>query len=63
MNKISETKRSKDNCSRAANAGNNKNKEYNRKKKDRQSNTKSSANKNLSVKCTYFIQDGHFADK
>ena len=63
MNKISETKKSKNNSSGAANAGNNKNKESKQKKKYQQINTNFSVNKNLSMKCTYCGQDGHFAIK
>ena len=63
MNKISETKKSKDNISGTANAGNNKNKESNQNKKDHKSNNNSIVNKNLSMKCTYFRQDGHFVIK
>ena len=60
-NKSSETKKSKDNISRAANSG--KNKESKKKKKDHQINTNSSVNKNPSMKCTYCGHDGHFAIK
>ena len=63
MNKISETKKSKNNSSGAANAGNNKNKESKQKKKYQQINTNFSVNKNLSMKCTYCGQNGHFAIK
>ena len=63
MNKGSETNKSKDNSSGAANSGNNKNKHSKHKKKDHQSNTNSSANKNSSDKCTYCGQDGQFTIK
>ena len=63
MNKISETKKSKNKSSGAANAGINKNKDSNQKKKGQQSNTNSSANKHSSTKCTYCGQDGHFIIK
>ena len=63
MNKISETKKSKYNCSGAANAGNNKNKYSKQNKRDQQSNKKSIFNKNMSMKCTYYGQDGHFTIK
>ena len=46
MNKSSVTKTSKENNYGAANAGNNKNKYSNKTKKDQQSDTNSSANKN-----------------
>ena len=62
MNKISETKKSKYNCSGAANAGNNKNKYSKHKKKDQKSNNKY-INNNFPVKCTYCRQNGHFAIK
>ena len=63
MNKSSGTKKSKDNSSGAANDGYNKNKDSNKNKKDQQSNTISSVNKNSSMKCTHFVQDGRFAIK
>ena len=44
MNRRPETKKPKDNSSRAANAGTNKNKESKQKKKDQQSNNNSSVN-------------------
>ena len=47
MNKISETEKSKDDRSGAANAGDNKNKESKQKKRDQQSNTNSSVNINF----------------
>ena len=63
MNKISETKKSKENSSGAAKAVNNTNKWSRQNKKDQQSNTNSSVNKNSSIKCTYCGQDDHFAIK
>ena len=61
MNKIPETKKSKDNISWAANTRNNKDKDFKEKKKYQQSNNNSSANKNLSAECIYCGQDGHFS--
>ena len=63
INKILETKNSKDNISGAANVGNNKNKESKNNKKYQKSNNNSRVNKNSSMKCTYYGQDGHFAIK
>ena len=53
MNKISETKKSKDNSSVAANAVNNKYKESKQNKKDQKINTNSTINKNVPMKCTH----------
>ena len=53
----------KNNSSGAADDGNNKNKESKQKKKYQQIDTNFSVNKNLSMKCTYCGQDGHFAIK
>ena len=50
INKILETKNSKDNISRAANVGNNKNKESNNNKKYQKGNNNSRVNKNSSMK-------------
>ena len=63
MNKISETKKSKDNNCGSSNAGNNKNKKSIQKEKEQQSNNNYSVNKNSSMKCTYCRQDGHFTIK
>ena len=63
MNKISKTKKWKDNSSGAANTCNNNNKESKQKKNYRHSNTNSIANRKLSAKCTYNRQDGHFTTK
>ena len=48
MNKISETKKSKDNGSGADNTGNNKNKYTKKRKKDQHSNNNSRGNKKKS---------------
>ena len=63
MNKISETKTSKDNSSGAANAMNNKNKSSKHKKNYQKSNTNPSTNTNSSMKCTCCGQDGNCAMK
>ena len=63
MNKISYAKKSKDNSAGAANAGNNKAKYSKQKKNYQHSNNNSRGNKNVSMKCTYCGQDGHFAIK
>ena len=63
MNKSSETNKSKDNNYGAAKYGNNKNKDSNQNKNYHQSNKNYRGDKNLSLKCTYYAQDGHFEIK